>query len=388
MSQRRPHHSARSPLALILGLAALRVAIVALVIVALVGSAKEPRDVHPQRYRAVLLPTLPDEPPAQDIMGPSTMVESESEETAQRPDRGAAHTETPWYGLCPLKSVASLDDFRRVVRSDQRLAAYYGSFNWARARLVTTAEPQLVYVSYQKAGALARTKHPMLLPKGDTLLTDGVLQARTYCCNEVFEIVDAPLPPPSEGDQPAWPLPPSTQVLWPPESPPALAPPEDETPPAELVAPPVAPPFSPPSARGEMPPSSLVAPPAAPPFSPPSTRGDVPPLELATPPTVPTFPPPPSPGEIPPSSLLAPPVAIAFPPLPDSFPAPVPVPSFPSPLALPPTTTVVPEPSTVTLLSLGLTGLVWCRWRAWRRARRAALASRACTVSVTGRAAS
>src|SRR6266446_103239 len=302
MSQRRPHHSARSTLALILGRAALRVAIVALVIVGLVGSAKEPRDVHPQRYRAVLLPTLPDEPPAQDIMGPSTMVESESEETAQRPDRGAAHTEAPWYGLCPLKSVASLDDFRRVVRSDQRLAAYYGSFNWARARLVTTAEPQLVYVSYQKAGALARTKHPMLLPKGDTLLTDGVLQARTYCCNEVFEIVDAPLPPPSEGDQPAWPLPPSTQVLWPPESPPALAPPEDETPPAELVAPPVAPPFSPPSAR----------------------------------------------GAIPPSSLMAPPVASAFPPLPDSFSAPVP--SFPSSPALPPTTTVVPEPSTVTLL--------------------------------------
>ena len=74
----------------------------------------------------------------------------------KRPDRGAAHTEAPWYGLCPLKSVASLDDFRRVVRSDQRLAAYYGSFNWARARLVTTAEPQLVYVSYQKAGALVQ----------------------------------------------------------------------------------------------------------------------------------------------------------------------------------------------------------------------------------------
>ena len=194
MSQRRPHQSARSTRALILGLAALRAVIIALVIATLGGSAKEPKNVHPQRYRAVLLPTLPDEPSAQDIMGPSAMVESESEGTAHQPDRGAAHAEALWYGLCPAKSVVSLDDFRRMVRSDQRLAAYYGGFNWAKARLVTTAAPQLVYVSYQKAGALARTQHPMLLPKGDTLLTDGVLQARTYCCNEVFEIVDAPPP--------------------------------------------------------------------------------------------------------------------------------------------------------------------------------------------------
>ena len=290
MSQRRPHHSARSTLALILGLAALRVALVALVIASLGGSAREPRDVRPQWYRAVLLPTLPDEPSAQDIMGPSAMVESESAGTAQRPDRGAAHTEALWYGLCPPKSVASLDDFRRVVRSDQRLAAYYGGFNWAKARLVTTAAPQLVYVSYQKAGALARTRHPMLLPKGDTLLTDGVLQARTYCCNEVFEIVDAPPPPPSEGDQPASPLPPgsSIEVLWPPESPLSVAPPEGETPPL-----------------------SLVAPPAAPPFAPPSARGTVPPSEFATSPPGPTFPPPPSQGEIPPSSLLTPPTEFA-----------------------------------------------------------------------------
>jgi len=347
MSQRRPHHRARSTRVLILGLAALRVALVALVIASFGGSAKGPRDVHPQRYRAGLLPTLPDEPPAQDIMGASAMVESESAGTAHQPDREPA--QAPWYGLCPPKSVVTLDDFRRVVRSDQRLAAYYGSFNWAKARLVTTAAPQLVYVSYQKAGALARTKHPLLLPKGDTLLTDGVLQARTYCCNEVFEIVDAPPPPPSEDDQPAAPPPPATQVLSPPASPPVLAPPEGETPPAELVAPPATPPSLPPTARGDVPPSSFLTPPGGPPFSPP-----------------------PAPGEIPPSSHLAPPTVLTFPPLPDSAPAPVSVPPFSSPLAPPPTPTVVSEPSTVSLLSLGLAGLVWCRWRVRQRARRGA----------------
>ncbi len=190
MSQHRPHHSPRSTLALVLGLAALLVAIIALVVASLGGSAKGPKNVHLQWYRAVLLPTRPDEPPAQDLMGASAAVESESEGTAHRPERGT--TPAPWYGLCPYKSVASLDDFRRVVGNDQRLAAYYGSFNWDKARLVTTAAPRLVYVSYQKAGALARTKYPLLLPKGDTLLTDGVLQARTYCCNEVFATAALP----------------------------------------------------------------------------------------------------------------------------------------------------------------------------------------------------
>jgi len=370
MSQHRPHHSPRSTLALVLGLAALLVAIIALVVASLGGSAKGPKNVHLQWYRAVLLPTRPDEPPAQDLMGASAAVESESEGTAHRPERGT--TPAPWYGLCPYKSVASLDDFRRVMGSDQRLAAYYGGFHWDKARLVTTAAPRLVYVSYQKAGALARTKYPLLLPKGDTLLTDGVLQARTYCCNEVFEIVDAPPPPPSEGEQPASPLPPSPQALWPPESPLSLAPPAGETPPSELVAPPGAPPFSPPSTPADVPPSSLLPPPGGPPFSPPS------------------------PGEIPPSSLLPPPGGLASPAPPDSAPAPVPVSPLPTPLAPPPAPTplvpppapiVVPEPPTVTLLSLGLAGLVWCRWRAWQRARRAALASRACVVSVMGRTA-
>ena len=368
MAQRRPHHSARSTLALILGLAALLVAIVALVIASLGDGAKGPRNVHLQRYRVRLLPTRPDEPPARDLMGASATVESESEGTAHRPERGA--TPAPWYGLCPYKSVASLDDFRRVVGSNQRLVAYYGSFNWDKARLVTTAAPRLVYVSYQKAGALARTKYPLLLPKGDTLLTDGVLQARTYCCNEVFEIVDAPPPPPSEGEQPASPLPPSPQALWPPESPLSLAPPAGETPPSELVAPPGVPPFSPPSTPGDVPPSSLLAPPGGSPFLPP-----------------------PAPGEIPPSSPLAPPGGLASPAPPDSSPALVPVPPLPPPLAPPPAPTplvpppapiVVPEPPTVTLLSLGLAGLVWCRWRAWQRARRTA---RAGVVSVMGRAA-
>jgi hypothetical protein len=251
------------------------------------------------------------------------MAESEHEGTAPQPDRGRAQTEAPWYGLCSPKSVASLDDFRQVVHRDQRLAAYYSGFNWAKARLVTTAEPRLVYVSYQKAGIFARTKHPILLPRGDTLLTDGVLQARTYCCNEVFELVDAPPPPPVEGDQPAAPLPPLTQAPWPPAFPPSV-----------LAAPAAAPPVLPPSARGVVPPSFLLVPPAVPPVSPPSTPGDVPPLERTMLPPGPTFPPPPLQDELLPSFLARPP-ALAFPPSPASSPALVPVSLLPPPGSTP-----------------------------------------------------
>ena len=349
---RRLYHSARSTHALILSLVALLVAIIALVVVSMRGSAKDPRDGYPQRYRAVLLPTLPDEPSAQDIMGPSAQNESEQAGAAYRSDHGEAHTEAPWYGLCAPRSVASLDDFRRIVSHDQRLTAYYGGFNWARAQLVTTATPRLVYVSYQKAGAFARTKHPMLLPKGDTLLTDGVIQARTYCCNEVFELVDAPPPPPSTSDQSASPLSPSTPALWPPASSPSFAPPAGTTPPSARAAPPVVPPFSPPFARRE-----------------------VPPLLLPSPPMVLTFAPPPSRGGISPPAFVPPPAGPTFSPLPDFFPGQVPIPPLPSPLVSPPTVMIVPEPSTNILLGLGLAGVVWYHWRARQRARRVALRS-------------
>lgn len=266
----------------------------------------------------MLLPTLPDEPSAEDLMGPSAGVD------AHRAHRGVAQTEDRWFGLCPRKSVASLDEFRRVVASDERLTAYYRGFNWTEARLVTTDAPRLVYVAYQKAGALARTRRPMLLPKGDTLVTDGVIQARTYCCNEVFEPVDALASPRSEPD-PAASLP-SIPLLWDPQF-------------LSFLAPPAAP-----------------AAPAVPASSPPATGEDGAPRALATPPVEGVLPPPPAPGHIAFSGVA---------------------PSGTIPPSDPPRRprTVVSEPSTVALLSLVLAGLVWCRWWARRRAGRGALRS-------------
>lgn len=406
---RRTH---ATPLRL-LGCAALVVVVVACTLVRLAMSRGEPQDGIPQGPRALWLPTLPDEPSTEEIMGPSVEESTafaasgteEAQEMKHQPDLGRSQTATPWYGLCPPQAVASLDDFRLAVLRSPQLAAYYSDFQWAQARLVKTEASRWVYVSYQKAGTIVRTKRPKLLPKGDPILTDGIRQARAYCCNEIFEvvevpllhstpaeIVDAPPPPPalgSEVSQPALGLPPVEQSNWPPG---ALLPPSQPG-----TAPPDAASVPPGSSFPPFPPRGVVVPPTLatlPPLSPPAGTPQVsesspplvpflpadsflPPLDETTPevtflPPVDAFLPPSPVGEIPPGAEFPPLLAVVSPPGEGGPPSETPGPTLPPPIgaALPPSP--VPEPSTWTLLGLGCLGLVGWRWSAGRRVQRGA----------------
>jgi hypothetical protein len=234
--QKRRSYSARSTLALMLSLVALVVAVTALVLVSSVVF-KPASAVYPlHRYRAAVLPIFSDEPSAADLVG-AQLPSADGTQTAEaRNDPEQEHTglASPWYGLCPKNRVVSLEDFSQIVLQDPRLRAYYGDFNWEKARLVTLAQPQLVYVSYQKHGAIARTRKKLRLPQGDTLITDGVITARTYCCNEIFEVVEAPSLHTAEAVSP--PTPQSLLTTPPGGSPAILSPPA----PGKVTGPPVA----------------------------------------------------------------------------------------------------------------------------------------------------
>jgi hypothetical protein len=48
-----------------------------------------------------------------------------------------------------------------------------------------TSEPMLAYVSYRKAGAVNWTNHPVLIPAGEVVLTDGTHLLRARCGNRI-----------------------------------------------------------------------------------------------------------------------------------------------------------------------------------------------------------
>ncbi|RMF92799.1 MAG: hypothetical protein D6736_02805, partial [Nitrospinota bacterium] len=180
-------YSTRSTVALVIGLTALFLGLVALIISMLTFFQVRGLEERQERYIPSLLPTLPDEPSPEELIGPG-------------PEAGEAAAARRWYGLCPKNSVKSLQDFRKLVLQDKLLRVYYSRFRWQQARLVTLNAPRLAYVSYQKDGQIARTRKKIRLPQGDTIITDGIIQVRTYCCNEVIEEVAAPEPPdPSTG---------------------------------------------------------------------------------------------------------------------------------------------------------------------------------------------
>jgi hypothetical protein len=91
------------------------------------------------------------------------------------------------YSVIP-GGVYSAKELERARSTDRLLREHYADFNLAATRLVTTAEARYAYVSYRQGGKLLWTTHKLLIPKGETLLTDGVNFCRTRCGNRLSEV--------------------------------------------------------------------------------------------------------------------------------------------------------------------------------------------------------
>ncbi|MDP9339032.1 MAG: PEP-CTERM sorting domain-containing protein [Acidobacteriota bacterium] len=75
---------------------------------------------------------------------------------------------------------------------DPVVARHYSDFDLAKIRRVTLNTPQMMYVSYRIGNNVLWTRHKMTLPKGETMLTDGNLMARTRCGNRVSAVPISP----------------------------------------------------------------------------------------------------------------------------------------------------------------------------------------------------
>jgi hypothetical protein len=206
----------------------------------------------------------------------------------------------PFYSYSVIPGgVESAQELKNAVFHDPVVAGHYADFNLAKARVVRLDRDRAVYVSYRLNDRVYWTKKTLKLLKGETVITDGVHEARTRCGNRVS---DTPAEPVSPQEPPA-------RVM--------AAPPE----PVLLAA-------------------------------------NEPPLEW---PVTPLLPPVPGPGAPPEGGIIPPPVVPIVgggpgsPHHPKTPPPPAPPPNPPpGPPANPPPPVSTPEPGTAALLALGL----------------------------------
>lgn len=160
--------------------------------------------------------------------------------------------------------VESGQELRDTIARDPVAAGHYGDFDVANARVARIDRDELVYVSYRMGDRIFWTSKKVKLAKGETVITDGVREARTRCGNRLSET-------PS---QPTSPLEPATQALEQatrPEVATLLEPPAIDFPPVSPSLPPVFSP-APPAAPPGKPPGVIL-----PPFFPPIGGGGTPP---------------------------------------------------------------------------------------------------------------
>jgi hypothetical protein len=90
------------------------------------------------------------------------------------------------YSVVP-GGVHSPQDLREVSEHDRVVARHYAGFDFQKAKVVELDQAKLVYLSYRIGDKVFWTKKKIHLRKGEKLITDGKIAARTRCANRVSE---------------------------------------------------------------------------------------------------------------------------------------------------------------------------------------------------------
>jgi hypothetical protein len=97
------------------------------------------------------------------------------------------------YSVIP-GGVASAEELRQAMEHDPVVAQQFAGFDFERAHLVQVSEQQSMHVAYRMGDKVYWTRKNVALHKGETLISDGKIAARTRCGNR---IAVAPLGPPA-----------------------------------------------------------------------------------------------------------------------------------------------------------------------------------------------
>lgn len=78
-------------------------------------------------------------------------------------------------------------ELRRAAEHDAVVWLHYARFQYEHARLMRATEARAVYLSYRLRNRIFWTRKKFRLHPGELLLTDGAITARTRCGNQVSE---------------------------------------------------------------------------------------------------------------------------------------------------------------------------------------------------------
>jgi hypothetical protein len=109
------------------------------------------------------------------------------------------------YSIVP-GGVKDARELKWAADHDSVVAAHYAGFDYDHARIVRLVLARTAYVSYRIGNKVYWTRRRVTLKKGETLITDGKITARTRCANRVEEppqaAYSASEPPAMKFDEP------------------------------------------------------------------------------------------------------------------------------------------------------------------------------------------
>jgi hypothetical protein len=113
---------------------------------------------------------------------------SENRSRATELNQVLSHVQPPRpvypYSVVP-GGIEDAKELKWVAEHDPIVAAHYAGFDYNRARVVRLTLAQTVYLSYRIGNHIYWTRRRVTLHKGETLITDGRMTARTRCANRV-----------------------------------------------------------------------------------------------------------------------------------------------------------------------------------------------------------
>jgi hypothetical protein len=84
--------------------------------------------------------------------------------------------------------VRDVHELKWAAEHDPVVASHYAGFDYDHARVVRLVLARTAYISYRIGNKVYWTRHRVSLKKGETLITDGKITARSRCGNRVEEV--------------------------------------------------------------------------------------------------------------------------------------------------------------------------------------------------------